>query len=142
MTNGDIVRTINEVGNPNRIPLQFHSNDVLVTLLNAHLFVKPNRLELFYESLGWAICHGKCEGEKRFAALGGSESLETCIEAMTAVSTMSYIKEWFDTNYFEQQIRKMEMNAAYDQDIPMARLYKLDDCLINMLSHSVFLTIG
>lgn len=141
-TNGNIVHTINEVGNPNRIPLQFHSNDVLVTLLNAHLFVKPDRLESFYESLDRAIYHGKCEGKKRFVALGGLESFETCIEAMVAVSTMGYIKEWFDTNYFKQQIIKMNMNAPYDQDTSMARLYELDDSFIDMLSHGVIVTVG
>ncbi len=111
MKNYEFVTMIQNIGDINSIPDHINSREVLLTLTNGFLYVKPGEnTTKFYREVHECLENSRAAGEIMYVRRGKHIPFNKCVRTTTSLALMNCIKENFDEEYFDSMLDEIDIN--------------------------------
>ena len=109
----EFVTMIQNMGDINSMPNVLNAREVVLTLINGFLYVKPGKnTEEFYKAVRGCLDTVRGRGENMYISNNKHIPFNKCLRTSASLALMHCIKEHFDEEYFDFMLEKVDVKSV------------------------------
>jgi hypothetical protein len=121
-----VLNIIEKVATTESDSMYFSLDEVLVALMHAYYYVKPEDTERFMFMLNDMVERGERSGLSDYKEYNGMFALRDCNRSAIAKLGSYLVKDCFNWKYYTAQLKTLDFEEKYDKELLRKYVYQLD----------------